>query len=74
MFTGYNTYGKLTRNQRLVGHARVHGNAQKPTGRGKVPVRDDDDDDDDAHAGFREQRPAQVMRDRNRALPLAHEG
>ena len=35
MFTGYNTYGKLTRNRRLVGHGRVHGNAQKPTGRGK---------------------------------------
>ena len=35
MFTGYNTYGRLTGNRRLVGHARVHGNAQKSTDREK---------------------------------------
>lgn len=35
MFTGYNTYGKLTRNRRLVGHARVHGNPHESTGQGK---------------------------------------
>lgn len=35
MFTGYNTYGKLTRNRRLVGHARMHGNPHESTGQGK---------------------------------------
>ena len=35
VFTGYNTYDKLTRNRRLVGHARAHGHPHEPTGQGK---------------------------------------